>query len=75
MKKMVTAVVSFSLVFLSVFLLSGWFISPHLPAMPDVPATVRRPEFWTANWAGVALGLLLGLLSAKSVMRPKKRAR
>ncbi len=73
MKKLVTAAISFVLVFTCVFVLSGWFVTPYLPSMPEITFDVRDPQFWTTNWAGVALGGLMGLVSARSVLSKKKK--
>lgn len=69
MNKLVRALVSFGAVFAVVFLLSGWFITPHLPSSTQITAKLQDPQFWTSNWAGVVLGLLLGLVSARSILR------
>ncbi len=73
MNKLVMALVSFAGVFVCVFVLSGWYVTPYMPAMPDIPSTIREPAFWTSNWPGVILGVLLGLISAKSVFFTKKK--
>ncbi len=44
---------------------------PHLPPTPDHPVTVFEIEYWTTNWAGAALGIILGGLSARSILKKK----
>ena len=66
---MAKAVVSFILVFIFVFVLGGWFLMPYLPPVPDHPVTVFEAEYGTTNWAGALLGLSLGGLSARSVLK------
>jgi len=71
----VKAAMSFFFVFVFAFVLGGWFLMPHLPPVPDHVVSVFEAEYWTTNWAGALLGLILGSLSAWSVMkRPKKPA-
>ena len=72
MNKLLSALVSFAIVFGCVFLLCGWFVMPHLPAVPEIPPSVYDPQFWLSNWAGIGLGACLGLISARSVMKKKK---
>ena len=66
---MAKAAVSFIVVFVLGFVLGGWFLMPHLPPVPDHPVSIFEAEYWTTNWAGALLGLVLGLLSARSVLR------
>ncbi|HEY2589836.1 MAG TPA: hypothetical protein VGI81_29095 [Tepidisphaeraceae bacterium] len=68
---MAKAVVSFIVVFVLGFVLGGWFLMPHLPPVPDHPVSVFEAEYWMTNWAGALLGLILGLLSARSVLRKR----
>lgn len=68
------AVVSFVVVFLFAFVLGGWFLMPHLPPVPDHPVTVFEAGYWTTNWAGALLGIILGGLSGWLVLR-KERSR
>ena len=72
MKRLISALVSFVVVFGVIFVLSGWFVTPHLPKLPDIPAKISQPEFWTSNWPGVSLGGLMGLVSARSIVSRKK---
>lgn len=69
----VKAIVSFLFVFLFAFVLGGWFLMPHLPPVPDHPVTTLDAEYWTTNWAGAVLGLVLGGLSAWSVLRKSRK--
>lgn len=69
--KYVSACISFIVVFVFVFFLGGWFLMPHLPPTPDHPVTVFEIEYWTTNWAGAALGIILGGLSARSILKKK----
>jgi len=48
---------------------------PHLPPTPDHPVTVFEGEYWKDNWAGYLLGLILGGLSARSVLREASKER
>jgi hypothetical protein len=66
---MAKAVISFIVVFVLSFALGGYFLMPHLPPRLDHPVTVFDAEYWTTNWAGALLGILLGGLSARSVLR------
>ncbi len=75
MNKLIAAAISFVLVFTCVFVLSGWFVMPYLPSMSEITADVRDPQFWTSNWAGVGLGALMGLVSARSVLSSKKKGK
>jgi len=67
------AIFSFVFVFLGGFVLGGWFLMPHLPPVPDHPVTVFEAEYWTTNWAGAILGLVLGELSARSILRKGRK--
>ena len=69
----VRAGVSFVVVFLFAFVLGGWFLMPHLAPVPDHPITVFEMDYWTINWAGAVLGLVLGTLSAWSVLRKARK--
>lgn len=42
---------------------------PHLPPVPSHPVSVFEAGYWTTNWAGAVLGILLGALSARSVLK------
>jgi len=70
---MAKAIVSFIVVLVIGFVLGGWFLMPHLPPVPDRPVTVFEAEYWTTNWAGALLGILLGGLSAWSVLRKQRK--
>jgi uncharacterized protein (DUF2062 family) len=72
---MAKAIVSFIVVFVFAFFLGGWFLMPHLPPIPDHPVTVFELEYWTTNWAGALLGILLGGLSARSVLKKQRPGR
>ena len=67
------AIVSFVVVFVLAFVLGGWFLMPHLPPTPDHLVTVFELEYWQTNWAGALCGLVLGLLSARSVVRQERQ--
>ena len=69
------AAVSFIAVFIFAFVLGGWFLMPHLPPAPNHPVSVFELEYWTTNWAGALLGLLLGALSARSVLRKERKTK
>ena len=71
MNKLVSALLSFVVVFVCVFILSDMFLMPHLPAMPEV----QVGSVATSNWVGIVLGAFLGWLSAKSILRTKKKKR
>lgn len=71
--KRAMACMSFVVVFLVGFVLGGWFLMPHLPPTPDRPVTVFEADYWTTNWAGALLGLVLGALSARSTLKSKPR--
>jgi hypothetical protein len=60
---------SFLVIFILGFFLGGWFLMPHLPPVPDHPVSALELEYWTTNWAGTVLGLLLAGLSAWSSAR------
>lgn len=66
-------ILSFVVVFVLAFILGGWFLMPHLPPVPDHPVSVFELEYWTTNWAGALIGLVLGLLSAWSAVRQERR--
>ena len=66
---MAKAITSFIVVFIFAFFLGGWFLMPHLPPVPDHPVTIFEAEYWTTNWAGALMGILLGGLSARSVLK------
>ena len=63
------ACISFVVVAAIGFVLGGWFLMPYLPPVPDRPISIFETEYWTTNWAGALLGLILGGLSAWSVLR------
>lgn len=65
------AIVSFIVVFAICFVLGGWFLMPHLPPTPKQPVSVFEIDYWTTNWAGALLGLILGGLSARQASRKK----
>lgn len=67
------AITSFFVVFCFAFFLGGWFLMPHLPPVPDHPVSVFELEYWTTNWAGALLGLVLGAFSARSVLRKARK--
>ena len=68
------AIVSFVVVFIFAFVLGGWYLMPYLPPTPDHPLHALELEYWKTNWAGVVLGLILGSLSAWSVVRSDRKA-
>lgn len=70
--QVVTAALAFLLVFAIVFFLAGWFLMPHLPPTPKVPVSVFELAYWTDNWAGAVLGLVLGGFSARASLKTKK---
>ena len=74
MNRLSGALVAFAVVFACVFLLSRQYVTPHLPKSGDISAAMNDPAFWTANWAGVVLGGVLGLFVASTVMRKRKKA-
>ena len=67
--KWVSAGISFIIVFVIVFILGGWFLMPHLPPIPDRLISVYELDYWTDNWAGALLGLILAGLSARSIIK------
>jgi len=67
--KWLSAGISFIIVFVIVFILGGWFLMPHLPPIPDRPVSVYELDYWTDNWAGALLGLILAGLSARSIIK------
>lgn len=69
----VGAIGSFLFVFPFAFVLGGWFLMPYLPPVPDHPVTVFEIEYWSTNWAGAVLGIVLGGLSAWSVVRSERK--
>src|SRR5258707_6801940 len=62
------AIISFIFVFIFAFILGGWFLMPHLPPVPDHPVHVWELEYWTTNWAGALLGIVLGTWSFRAVV-------
>jgi hypothetical protein len=64
-----SAIISFVVVLAMVFVLGGLFLMPYLPPVPRHPVTVFELEYWTTNWAGAVLGILLGGLSARSILK------
>ena len=70
---MIQAVVSFIVVFVLAFVLGGLFLMPHLPPFPNHPVSMVEAEYWTSNWAGLVLGIVLRGLSARAILakRPK----
>lgn len=73
MQMWLRAIVSFLFVFLFSFVLGGWFLMPYLPPVPNHPVTVFELEYWSTNWAGAVLGILLGGLSAWSILRKERK--
>ena len=67
--RIIHATVSFAVVFALAFFLGGWFLMLHLPPVPNHRVSVFELEYWTTNWAGALLGLVLGMLSARSALR------
>jgi drug/metabolite transporter (DMT)-like permease len=67
--KYVSASISFLFVFIGVFFLAGWFLMPYLPPIPNRPVSVFENEYWIDNWIGLLLGIVLGGLSAISVLK------
>jgi uncharacterized protein (DUF2062 family) len=72
---MVKAIISFIVVFVFAFILGGWFLMPHLPPVPAHPVTVFEGEYWRTNWAGALLGIVLGGLSGRSVLKKQQGGR
>ena len=71
---MTRAITSFIVVFILAFFLGGWFLMPVLPPVPDHPVSVFELEYWTTNWAGAVLGIILGGLSAWSILKKRPSA-
>lgn len=71
--KYFSATFSFIFVFLCAFILAGWFLMPHLPPVPDHVVTVFELDYLKDNWAGYILGVTLGGLSARSVLKKSAR--
>jgi hypothetical protein len=69
----ISASISFAFVFAGVFFLAGLFLMPHLPPVPDHLVSAFETEFWSNNWIGYLLGVVLGTLSARSVLKKTKR--
>ena len=69
----IRATISFAVVFVLAFVLGGWFLMPHLPPTPDHPVSAFELEYWRTNWVGALLGLLLGTISAWSVVRAERK--
>lgn len=67
--KWISAITSFIVVFVLSFVLGGWFLMPYLPPVPDRPMSALEIEYWATNWAGTLLGLILGCLSARSILK------
>lgn len=70
--QVVTAVLALLVVFAIVFFLAGWFLMPHLPPTAKVPVSVFELAYWTDNWAGAVLGLVLGGFSARASLKTKR---
>jgi Na+/phosphate symporter len=68
----VSAAGSFVFVFAGVFFLAGWFLMPYLPPVPSEPVSAFQVEYWTDNWIGAILGVLLGAISARSVLKKER---
>lgn len=75
MSRNVSAVVSFVVVFAAGFFIGGMLLMPYLPPTPDRPVSFVEGAYWVDNWAGVLLGLVLGALSARAVLRKHKAKR
>jgi len=71
----IRAAASFVFVFAIAFILGGYFLMPYLPPVPARPVTVFEWEYWDTNWAGAVLGILLGALSAWSVVKQEGKAK
>ena len=71
----IRATVSFVVVFAIAFVLGGMLLMPHLPPVPDHPVHFFELEYWKTNWAGALLGLLLGALSAMSIVKKESKDR
>ena len=70
----VSAAMTFVLMFAVGFFFGGWILMPHLPPVPDHIVHVWELEYWTNNWAGVILGLAIGIPMARSSFRYKPRS-
>jgi len=68
------AATSFVFIFIFAFILGGYFFMPYLPPVPPRPVTVFEWEYWSTNWAGALLGVILGSLSAWSVVKQSRKA-
>jgi hypothetical protein len=75
MNRFTGALFSFVVVFACVFFLSKQYVTPHLPKSGDISAAMSDPAFWSANWAGVVLGAVLGVLVASAFMRRRRTKR
>lgn len=75
MSPKLSAAISFLVVFAIAFILGGWFLMPHLPPTPKHPVSAFELEYWTTNWAGAVLGLILGGLSARSAYKKRNKTR
>jgi uncharacterized protein (DUF2062 family) len=64
-----SAIISFVVLFVFAFALGGFFLMPFLPPTPDHSVHFFEAEYWTTNWAGIVLGLVLGGLSARSLLK------
>ena len=72
--KWITASVSFVLVGTGTFFLTGWFFLPH-PTEPQPGERIIsmfKAVNWAHNWWGYPLGLLVGILSAWSILKKHK---
>jgi len=69
----IEAATSFIAVFAIAFVLGGWYLMPHLPPFPDHVVTVFDSEYWTTNWVGCLLGIILGGLSARQIFKMRQR--
>lgn len=68
---MAKAILSFIVVFVLGFVLGGLFLMPHLPPVPDHEVGVFELRYWIDNWVGALLGIVLGGLSAWSIIKKK----
>ncbi len=73
MSKRIATVVSFFVMFALVFFLAGWLLMPYLGPIPNRPVSAFEFEYWKTNWAGVFLGLVAGILSARAAMKMRER--
>jgi len=71
--KYLSAIVSFTVVFVCIFILGGLFLMPHLPPVPDHIVTIWEAEYWKSNWAGAVLGFIIAGLSARSVLKQTEK--